>query len=60
MTTLSDATIDELLDELKTRPTVYYKVENIFYDPVLHNNLGHIHIYDIRESAESYEKNDDD
>lgn len=46
---LSKYTIDELINELKSRSGVYYEEASSYADPVLDPKYGVIQIYDLRE-----------
>ena len=54
MTNLKSATLDELLNELKSREDVYYEESMLWDDPVLCGSDGTIQIYDLRKDWELY------
>ena len=58
MINLKSATIDELLEELKSREGVYYELGMLWDDPVLEPNDGTIHIYDLRKEWELHNRDD--
>ncbi len=56
MINLKSATVDELLDELKSREGVYYEEARLSDDPVLNVEKGLIQIYDLRKEWELYNR----